>query len=74
MKVFQKSVPLGHDFLQVVEFFYQKCEGGDFCLFVETAKKIWFRRNKLIHEGLFTHLSDVAWVAIRAVEDYDKLR
>ena len=43
MKVFQKSVPLGHDFLQVVEFFYQKCEGEDFCVFVETAKKIWFR-------------------------------
>jgi ribonuclease HI len=52
---FQKSSCEGSTFLQVVEEMYEKCDVGDFCLFVSIARRIWLRRNGLIHEGTFEH-------------------
>jgi hypothetical protein len=52
---FQKSSYEGPTFMQVVEEMYEKCHRGEFCLFVSIARRIWLRRNGLIHEGTFEH-------------------
>jgi hypothetical protein len=39
---------------------------------VETARKIWFRRNKWIHDGLFTPPNEVSRSAHAAVKDYQR--
>jgi hypothetical protein len=52
--LFQKFVSAASDFLLLAEDIFQKSEGNEFAIFVETARKIWFRINKWIHDGLFT--------------------
>jgi hypothetical protein len=49
--IFQKSGSQCQDFIQLLDNFYQRCEGIDFCIFAETARRIWFRRKKWIHKG-----------------------
>ena len=72
--LFQKSGDHFKDFMQIIEVFYQKCEDHDFCIFVEIARRIWLRRNRWIHEGLFTHPNEMASVAKRAVEEFQNIR
>jgi hypothetical protein len=51
----QKSHFAGLDFMEVVEGIFTKCEEEDINLFVGLARKIWFRRNEVVHGGSFTH-------------------
>jgi hypothetical protein len=52
MKI-QKCSFTGPSFRQVVIGKMQKCETEDVVLFVGLAKRIWMRRNDLVHGGLF---------------------
>ncbi|XP_059453388.1 uncharacterized protein LOC132183934 [Corylus avellana] len=58
-RTFQKFIPLSSDLLLLAEGIYQKCEREEFTIFVETLRKIWFRRNRWIHEGVFTPPNEV---------------
>jgi hypothetical protein len=41
-------------------------------LFVGIARKIWFRRNTVVHGGEFLHLNSIAREAIISIEEYKK--
>lgn len=53
----QKSVFLGPHFIQVVEGVFGKCSPDEVREFVGLARRIWMRRNEVVHGGLFTHPS-----------------
>lgn len=70
---FQKSCFSSHDFLQVAEHFFHKCDRETLQMFVITARKIWFRRNTWLHEGKFEHPNMLVQSAQRAVEEIQSL-
>jgi len=45
---------------------------NEFVLFVGMARKIWFRRNTVVHGGDFLHLGSIARDAITSAEEYKK--
>ena len=51
----QKSCFDGPEFMEVVEGIFNKCEEEEINLFVGLARKIWVRRNEVVHGGSFTH-------------------
>jgi hypothetical protein len=57
-------------FRELVEVFYKKCDKEAFRIFVVTARQIWFRHNKWIHERVFTHPSEIVHTAAMAIVDY----
>ncbi|XP_059446670.1 uncharacterized protein LOC132178237 [Corylus avellana] len=52
---FQKSCFEGPFFLPVVEGMLRVCGQQEFALFAGIARRLWLRRNALIHEGDFLH-------------------
>ncbi|XP_059450901.1 uncharacterized protein LOC132181678 [Corylus avellana] len=50
---FQKSSLNGPQFVQVVERMFQVCNLDEMRLFVGLARRIWLRRNEVIHGGSF---------------------
>ncbi|XP_059431505.1 uncharacterized protein LOC132165008 [Corylus avellana] len=54
-KIFQKSYFAGPEFLQVVTSLFESCSQEVLCQFVGLARRIWLRRNELVHGGLFSH-------------------
>jgi hypothetical protein len=54
-RVFQKSHFEGPEFIQVVEGMFDRCDQTEFALFVGITRRIWFRRNEVIHGGYFSH-------------------
>jgi hypothetical protein len=69
MKI-QKCSFTGPSFRQVVIGIMQKCETEDVVLFVGLAKRIWMRRNDLVHGGLFASPQVLLQATIRTVEEY----
>jgi hypothetical protein len=55
IKKFQKSSLDGPKFHGVVEEMFRMCDGDELRLFVSIARRVWFRRNEVVHGGLFTH-------------------
>jgi hypothetical protein len=55
LKKFQKSSSFGPTFRHVAEEMFQTCDEMEISLFTGTARRIWFRRNKVIHGGCFLH-------------------
>ena len=60
------------NFWDLAELFFERCKKDLFRLFAATAHQIWFRRNRWIHEGVFTHPNEVARSAIVIVEDFSE--
>jgi ribonuclease HI len=70
---FQKSWFDGSELLQVVEDMFQKCDQAKFAKFVRIMRRIWLRRNELIHDGVFLHPNRIVVQAAQAVERYQHL-
>ncbi|XP_059436088.1 uncharacterized protein LOC132169016 [Corylus avellana] len=51
----QKSSFGGPSFCHVAEEIFKRCEVAEINIFVGLARKIWFRRNTVIHGGPFLH-------------------
>ena len=61
----QKSVADGHDFKQIVEIIFEKCDTGEIQQFVGIARKIWLQRNEVVHGGGFAHPNAIIqWTAM----------
>jgi ribonuclease HI len=73
-KVFQKSSFKGPDFIQVVEEMLRKCDPEEFSQFVGIARRIWLRRNEVMHGGSFQHPNSIVKLAQQATEVYQSLR
>jgi hypothetical protein len=48
----------------------QSCEEDEFRLFVEIARRVWFRRNETVHGGPFAHLTALVQQAGEALNDF----
>jgi len=69
MKI-QKCSNAGYSFKEVMEKFFDLCTSGEVDINVETARRIWFRRNSVIHGGDFLHPNDVILLATTAIGEY----
>jgi hypothetical protein len=74
LKKFQKSSSPGPTFRHVVEEMFQSCEETELSLFVGTARRIWFRRNEVIHGGSFMHLAVLLQQATESMEAFVEAR
>jgi hypothetical protein len=70
LKKFQKSSSWGPTFRQAVIEVIQGCDDEAISLFVGIARRIWFRRNEVIHGGLFSHPNVLVQRAREDVEDF----
>ena len=70
LKKFQKSSSCGSTFRPMVIELFQTCDDAELSLFAGIARWVWFRRNKVIHGGLFTHPNVLVQKAREALEDF----
>jgi hypothetical protein len=54
----------------MVEELFKMCDEEELRLFVGIAKRIWFRRNELIHGGPFTHPDVLVQQAHQSLIDF----
>jgi ribonuclease HI len=66
----QKSFFLGPDFLQVVEGLFNKCELEELIQFATLARRMWLRRNEVVHGGALTHPHIVMQQTMKAIQEY----
>jgi hypothetical protein len=55
----QKCSSLGLTFFHLFATLLSRCETEELELFVVTARRIWLRRNDVVHGGFFTHPSQL---------------
>ena len=58
------------DFRGLAELYVQNTEEGIFEMFAMTARNIWFRRNEWVHDGRFTHPTELVLRTSRQLEDF----
>jgi len=66
----QKCSNAVNSFKEVVEMFFVLCSPEEVDFNVEIARRIWFRRNSVVHGGDFLHPNDVLSSATMAIGDY----
>jgi ribonuclease HI len=69
-KKLQKNSDSGLEFLQVVEGVFAACSWEDTAQFAGIARRIWLRRNRVVHEGIFSHPNSLVQQARQATEDF----
>jgi ribonuclease HI len=72
-KLFQKSRFDGPDFMQVVDSIFSRGDRDEVAQFVSITRRIWLRRNGLVHEGSFLHPNRLVQQAIQAVEQFQTM-
>ena len=70
LKIFQKSSSWGPTFKYVVSEVLRVCDNEAIGLFSAIARRIWFRRNEVIHGGLFSHPNVLVQRVREAVQDF----
>lgn len=68
-RTLQKSKFAGPNFIQVVEGVFAKCSFEDVRTFVGLARRIWLRRNEVVHGGAFTPPSVLLHLTTSAITD-----
>ena len=58
------------DFFRIDEGMERRCTVEEFQSFVVVARRIWLRRNTLIHEGTFSHPNAIVVQATTALKEY----
>jgi hypothetical protein len=71
---FQKSSIVGSSFIEVVKEFFLKCSSEEMRLFTGLARRLWLRRNDLIHGGSFVPPAITFTQATRAMEEFKKVQ
>ena len=71
--IFQKCAMEGNNFMQVVEYIFDKCEKEDVVLFIHLARQIWMWRNKCVHEGNFINPNVLVKEAKLYVDEFQKV-
>jgi hypothetical protein len=69
----QKSHAQGLCFLELLEIVINRCSRKEVELFAVTARRIWLRRNDVVHGGFLTHTSQVIAEAVMALEDFQRV-
>jgi hypothetical protein len=68
--IFHKCSISGVEFIHLVDAIRLRYGVENFGLFVELARRIWMRRNTVIHGGSFTHPDILVQNVLMAVEEY----
>lgn len=53
-RIFHKSSSRDKFFFQIMEEMFQRCESDELLQFVGIARRIWLRRNEVVHGGQFS--------------------
>jgi hypothetical protein len=69
-KMLQKSTEEGKNFRGVVEAVLEKCSPEDMAFFAGVARRIWWRRNEVVHGGVFVHPISLVQQVQQAMEDF----
>jgi hypothetical protein len=69
----QKSSCKGGTFLNLLEEVRVRCDRREVELFAITARRIWLRRNDIVHGGGFTHPTQVFTEAVKALDDFQRV-
>jgi hypothetical protein len=69
-KKLQKSMEEGKNFKGVVEAVLEKCSPEDMAFFAGVARRIWWRRNEVVHGGVFVHPISLVQQVQQAMEDF----
>jgi ribonuclease HI len=68
----QKSKVHGGSFIHLFEDIWRRCNKYELELFVITARRIWLRRNTIVHGGEMTHPLQVTREATTSLDDYQR--
>lgn len=60
----------GPGFLQVVEGMFRRCDQEEMAMFAGLARRVWMRRNEVLHGGKFSLPQLLIRLAARAREEY----
>ena len=71
---FQKSSTDGSCFLEIVEEFFQKRSIEDMRLFIGLARRLWLRRNVVVHGGSFVPPVVIFNQATRALDEFAEVQ
>jgi hypothetical protein len=66
----QKSCFIGPDFIQVVQGVFKKCNQDELVQFVGLARRIWLRRNEVVHGGVFSHPRTILQQTTNSIQEY----
>jgi hypothetical protein len=69
-RLIQKSYVTGYSFAEVMEYLFDRCSGEEVEVHAEIARRIWFRRNLVVHDGEFSHPNNVIRVSATFINDY----
>jgi ribonuclease HI len=69
----QKSHGQGLCFAELLEMVINRCSRKEVELFAVMARRIWLRRNDVVHGGFLTHPSRVIAEAVTALEDFHRV-
>ena len=71
-RVSQKCEQEGRNFMQIAELIFWRGGMEVLTIFVNLARRVWLRRNKWIHEGVFTSPSVILLKSDEFIEEYNK--
>jgi hypothetical protein len=70
---FQKISNKGNDFLAIVEEMFSKCQPEELRHFAGIVRRMWLRRNEVVHGGPFLHPNLPVQNAVHAAEEFAEL-
>ena len=72
-RMFQKCSIVGGSFMQTAENVFSRSSVEKFRLFVQLVRRLWFRRNKWVHEGVFTNPNIIIRKTEELAEEFKKI-
>jgi hypothetical protein len=66
----QKWSNTGNSFVELLDFMFARFDPEEVELFVEIARRLWFRRNDVVHGGYFSHPNEVIGTATALMTEY----
>jgi hypothetical protein len=61
---------VGTTFIEVIEYLLERCTTKELAMHAKIARRIWLRRNTMVHRGGFIHPNDVIRLASKFIDDY----
>jgi hypothetical protein len=66
----QKSCFIGPGFIQVIQGVFKKCNQDELVQFVGLVRRIWLRRNEVVHGGVFSHPRTILQQTTNSIQEY----
>jgi hypothetical protein len=66
----KKVVTAQNSFVEVREYLVERCNSKELAMLAEIARRIWFRRNTVVHGGVLLHPKEVIRSATSFIINY----